>query len=106
MYNYPVDFTLQDQILSASQYRLQLNNNVVSTNLLSSYENVSDINIRVSGAAGTLSIKLDSRVGIYNGLGFMLEDRLLGVFHNLVTGPYSFTSALENYTDRFYLNIQ
>ena len=106
LYNYPVDFTLQDQILSASQYRLQLNNNVVSTNLLSSYENVSDINIRVSGAAGTLSIKLDSRVGIYNGLGFMLEDRLLGVFHNLVTGPYSFTSALENYTDRFYLNIQ
>jgi hypothetical protein len=60
----------------------------------------------VAGTVGTLRIQLDNREGIYTGLGFILEDRLLNIFHNLVTGPYSFTSALVNYEDRFYIKIQ
>jgi hypothetical protein len=105
-YKHPVDFRNVTRTLSSTAYRLQLNNGVATTNLLSSYENPDEINLKVAGTVGTLSIQLDNRKGIYTGLGFILEDRLLNVFHNLVAGPYSFTSALVNYEDRFYIKIQ
>lgn len=105
-YTHPVNITNTATTVSSTSNRLQLNNDVVSTILLSSYENVDEINLHVAGTVGTLSINLDNRKGVYSGLSFTLEDRLLNVFHNLVTSPYSFTSALENYTNRFYIKIQ
>jgi len=105
-YKHPVDFTNIVKGFTSGNYRLQLNNGLVSTNLLNSYENVDEINLKVAGTVGTLSIHLDNRKGIYTGLGFILEDRLLNVFHNLVAGPYSFTSALVNYENRFYIKIE
>lgn len=105
-YKHPVDFTNVAKGFTSTAYRLQLNNGVATSNLLSSYENPDEINLRVAGTVGTLSIQLDNRKGVYTGLGFILEDRLLNVFHNLVAGPYSFTSALENYENRFYIKIQ
>jgi len=105
-YKHPVDFENPLQTLSSTQFRLQLNDGVATSNLLSSYENPDEINLRVAGTVGTLSIQLDNRKGVYTGLGFILEDRLLNVFHNLVAGPYSFTSALENYENRFYIKIE
>jgi len=105
-YKHPVDFVNIPETLSSTGSRLQLNNGVVTDNRLSSYENPDEINLKVAGTVATLSIQLDNRKGVYTGLGFILEDRLLNVFHNLVAGPYSFTSALVNYEDRFYIKTQ
>lgn len=105
-YKHPVDFRNITRTFNSTNYRLQLNDGVDTTNLLNSYENIDEINLKVAGTVGTLTINLDNRKGIYTGLGFILEDRLLNVFHNLVAGPYSFTSALQNYEDRFYIKIQ
>lgn len=105
-YKHPVDFTNFPSEFSSTANRLQLNNGVATSNLLNSYENPDEINLKVAGTVATLSIQLDNRKGVYTGLGFILEDRLLNVFHNLVAGPYSFTSALENYENRFYIKIQ
>jgi len=105
-YKHPVNLTTIPEPLSSTSARLQLNDGLVTDNRLRSYENLDEVNLKVAGTVGTLSIQLDNRTGIYTGLGFILEDRLLNVFHNLVTGPYSFTSALVNYEDRFYIKIQ
>jgi hypothetical protein len=105
-YKHPVDFTNNPETFSSTQYRLQLNDGVAISNLLNSYENVNEVNLKVAGVVATLSIQLDNRTGIYTGLGFILEDRLLNVFHDLVAGPYSFTSDLQNYEDRFYIKIE
>jgi len=58
-----------------------------------------------SAVAGTFNINIDSKEGVFttNATAVFLEDKLLGVLHNLKKGSYRFTTESGNFDDRFVL---
>ena len=58
-----------------------------------------------SAVAGTFNINIDSKEGVFkaNAAAVFLEDKLLGILHNLKKGSYSFTTEVGTFNDRFVL---
>lgn len=52
---------------------------------------------------GTLTISIDEYEGLFEGQGLYLEDKLLNVVHDLKASPYSFTTVVGTFDDRFVL---
>jgi hypothetical protein len=59
-----------------------------------------------SAVAGTFNINVDSKEGVFNTEDnkVVLEDKLLGVMHNLKDSPYSFDTESGTFDDRFVLS--
>jgi hypothetical protein len=58
-----------------------------------------------SAVAGTFNINIDSKEGVFstNATAVFLEDKLLGVLHNLKKGSYRFSTESGTFDDRFVL---
>jgi hypothetical protein len=58
-----------------------------------------------SGIPGAFNINIDSKEGVFNTelSEILLEDRLLGVTHNLKESPYRFTTETGTFNERFVL---
>ncbi|MFT5715080.1 MAG: hypothetical protein ACI9WT_001656 [Flavobacterium sp.] len=58
-----------------------------------------------SAIGGTFNINIDSKEGVFNTEDneVILEDKLLGIMHNLKDSPYSFDTASGTFDDRFVL---
>lgn len=52
---------------------------------------------------GTFTISIDRYDGLFEGQDIYLEDKLLNNIHDLKTGPYSFTSTIGTFNERFVL---
>lgn len=59
-----------------------------------------------SAIAGTFNINVDSMEGVFNteNIEVILEDKLLGVIHNLKDSPYSFDTKSGTFDDRFVVS--
>lgn len=59
-----------------------------------------------SAIAGTFNINIDSKEGVFNteDNAVILEDKLLGILHNLKDSPYSFDTESGTFEDRFVLS--
>lgn len=51
----------------------------------------------------TFSIRIDHFDGLFENQNIYLEDRLLNIIHDLKQSPYSFTSEIGSFDDRFVL---
>ncbi len=51
----------------------------------------------------SFSIRIDHFDGLFESQNIYLEDRLLNIIHNLKLSPYSFTSGIGTFDDRFVL---
>ncbi|NHM06533.1 hypothetical protein G4D82_04810 [Flavobacterium sp. CYK-4] len=51
----------------------------------------------------TFAIRIDHFDGLFETQNIYIEDRLLNVIHNLKQSPYSFTSSIGTFNDRFVL---
>jgi hypothetical protein len=58
-----------------------------------------------SSVAGSFNINIDSKEGIFNAseTPIYLEDKVLGIIHDLKSGAYSFETEKGNFNDRFVL---
>jgi hypothetical protein len=56
-----------------------------------------------STISGDLSIRIDHIDGIFSAQNIYLEDKLLGVIHNLKEKPYVFNTEIGDFDDRFIL---
>lgn len=53
--------------------------------------------------ADTFSVRLDQFDGLFDTQDIFIEDKLLGIVHNLKQSPYSFSSGAGTFNDRFVL---
>ncbi|MBD3583989.1 hypothetical protein HC229_15855 [Flavobacterium sp. D33] len=53
--------------------------------------------------AATFTIGIDHLDGLFENQNVYLEDKQLNIIHDLKTSPYSFTSAIGTFNDRFVL---
>ncbi|MNX58372.1 hypothetical protein D3C86_892100 [compost metagenome] len=58
-----------------------------------------------SSVAGTFNINIDSKEGVFSAseTPIYLEDKVLGIIHDLKEGAYSFETEVGNFNDRFVL---
>lgn len=58
-----------------------------------------------SSVAGTFNINIDSKEGVFKAIEtpIYLEDKALGIIHDLKEGAYSFETEVGNFNDRFVL---
>ncbi|WP_348811896.1 T9SS sorting signal type C domain-containing protein [Flavobacterium maritimum] len=61
-----------------------------------------------SSVAGTFNINIDSKEGVFNAseTPIYLEDKELGIIHDLKEGAYSFETGIGNFNDRFVLRYK
>ncbi|MFE3868873.1 GEVED domain-containing protein [Flavobacterium sp. LS2P90] len=58
-----------------------------------------------SEISGELSIRIDHIDGLFDAQNIYLEDKELGVIHNLKENPYVFKTEKGTFNDRFYLRF-
>jgi hypothetical protein len=56
-----------------------------------------------SDIEGTLSIRIDHLDGLFSTESIFLEDKELGIIHDLKAAPYVFTTGMGDFDDRFSL---
>ena len=57
-----------------------------------------------STIAGAFSITLDEVDGLFTNQNIYLEDKTTATYHNLKDGPYSFTTAIGTFNNRFVIH--